>query len=414
MTDCECSGPGYCNRYHKEITPHNWHLCQTREDYRKKWEDNVKHFKCEHFGAYTNKLEICPSCRGKVKVKIFDCTIHGECTFTKHIPNIACCKSCKEFQCVECKFDKTGKCIKCGYVLETKPHIPEADTIVRECKEPKDEMTLVYTSDGNPAFIRDQYSSPMGSSIFFIGCGPSLLQQNLELLRQPHIQTFAVNNVAAKTFKRPTFWCCVDEPKSFHEIIWSDPSIIKFLPMNKSGKHFYKVKNGKNFINSGYAAHKNPNVFLFNLNAEFNHNTFLTENSVNWGCNRGIGDSLGIKSGRSVLLCAFKLMYYLGFKRIYLLGCDFNMQHDDKGNGRGLTYAFSQYKWKGGCKTNNDCYSIIDKRLTALRPLLEEKGVTVKNCTPNSKLTAFDYMDYEEAVKEEAYKEKVYTNDMYG
>lgn len=411
---CQCDGPGYCERFSQDMNPYRWKLCQTREDYRSRWDQNVEHYKCEHFGAYTNESRLCQSCKGKVKIKIFDCAIHGKCTFSKCFADgsIACCKGCKDFKCVQCKFDKNGKCIHCGYVLEKRPHIPEADTIVRECHDPVTEMPLLYSRDGNPLYLKNLFSSQYGTSIFFIGSGPSLLKQNLDLLKEKHITTFAVNNVAAKLVK-PNLWCCVDEPKAFHNVIWDDPTIMKFIPSNKSGKHFYRVIGGKPFQNSNCPAMRTPNTYVFNLKGHFDHKTFFTENEVSWGCEKGVEDSLGIKAGRSVLLPSFRLMHYLGFKRIYLLGCDFNMQHDPKGKGKGLTYAFSQYKHAGGCKTNNDCYSIMDKRLAALRPLLEEDGVKVYNCTPNSKMTAFDFMDYEEAIEKERFKEKVFTNNMY-
>ena len=98
---------------------------------------------------------------------------------------------------------------------------------------------------------------------------------------------------------------------------------------------------------------------------------------------------------------AFRLMYYLGFRNVYLLGCDFNMVHDGEHKGKkgGTTYAFEQYKWKGGVVTNNLNYDILSKRFVGLTDHFKHHNFKVWNSTPNSKLTAFPYMDLDKAVK---------------
>jgi len=243
-------------------------------------------------------------------------------------------------------------------------------------------MKALFGRNNTEVNLKDLYKN---CSVFFIGSGPSLLQQDLTFLNQRGIVTFAVNNIAAKTI-RPNLWCSVDEPKSFHEAIWLDPAIMKFVNAEKAHKHFFLTgQNGNEQHNSNLAARDCPNTFTFNLTAKFNHETFLDENNVCWGCERGISDSLGVKSGRSVMMAALKIITHLGFKRIYLLGCDFHMEHDEEGKGKGKTYAFSQYKHKGGCGTNNKNYDILQKRLTALKPLMEERDIHIFNCTPNSR-----------------------------
>ena len=135
-----------------------------------------------------------------------------------------------------------------------------------------------------------------------------------------------------------------------------------------------------------------PNVFYYHTNEDFDIDTFFIEPTICFGNKSNIIDKYGHKGGRSVMFPAIRLMYYLGIRTIYLLGCDFNMLEKEP-------YAFEQDKWKGGCKTNNDCYKIMNDRFTKLRPVAENQhGLKIYNCTPNSKLTAFDYMDYQEAI----------------
>lgn len=36
--ECECTGPGWCERHKVRKSPHMWKLCQTRQDYFLMWE----------------------------------------------------------------------------------------------------------------------------------------------------------------------------------------------------------------------------------------------------------------------------------------------------------------------------------------------------------------------------------------
>ncbi len=308
-----------------------------------------------------------------------------------------------------------NKCKNCQYEISLPSNITIQQNIIckHSCPNYRNKnhlMPLLYTRDGNPAFLGNTFHN---QACFFIGCGPSLLQQDLSLLSSKGILSFAVNNVAASLVK-PNLWCSVDDPKHFHSSIWEDPTIMKFVPQNNSGKHYLTWEKK----NAMCPARHTPNTFLYNLQdkARFDHNTFLTEKTVCWGSDKGIRDSLGLKGGRSVMLASFKIMYFLGFKRIYLLGCDFDMQHDEKKNGKGLTYAFQQYKKIGGCATNNACYSIISKRLKAIKPLLEKNNCKVYNCTSAPNFTPFPVMDFKEAIALETVKfnHPVHTKNMYG
>jgi hypothetical protein len=407
---CECIETGFCERYKKFMTPHKVHLCQTNEAYRILFETQMKHHTCEHFDTYTGENKVFKQCCGArdIKLKIFNCDVHGKCTMTGKLEGIKSCAHCSDFKCMECDYSKGDTCPNCGTKLENfDPSIP----VTRECYSQAPD-NMLFHADGTQARLKNLYCEPKyGSACFYIGGGPSLLKQDLTLLNERPISTFAVNNVAAKIV-RPTFWCGADEPKSFHNSIWQDPTITKFVPTTKSHKHFY-FKTGTKLVNSGYVAAQAPNVYQFNMLGKFDHKTYLTEPGFTWGCDKGVKDSIGIASGRSVMFIAMKMMFYLGFSRVYLLGCDFNMQHDESGNGKGKTYAFSQYKHKGGCNTNNDCYEIMNKRFMALRPTFEKNNFQVMNCTPDSNLHVFDHMDFEEAINKEKLQDSVNVSNMY-
>lgn len=53
--------------------------------------------KCIHIGQQ-NGLSQCKSCRGSVRIKTFDCSIHEKCTLQKKLDDIVCCSTCNDYQ----------------------------------------------------------------------------------------------------------------------------------------------------------------------------------------------------------------------------------------------------------------------------------------------------------------------------
>lgn len=86
------------------------HLCwlyHNRADYHNLWNgipqgpSNIspepRTEPCIHLGD-SIRTELCPTCAGTVKVKIFSCSVHKECTLGKYIENIHCCGTCSEYK----------------------------------------------------------------------------------------------------------------------------------------------------------------------------------------------------------------------------------------------------------------------------------------------------------------------------
>jgi hypothetical protein len=107
LTLCECAAAGYCPRHRCVKTPH-WHqLCQRRADYFQLWEESHGPGQnlppprdlssaCRHRGEVSRE-QSCPSCRGLVRLKVFACALHGECTIGRPLADVACCASCGDF-----------------------------------------------------------------------------------------------------------------------------------------------------------------------------------------------------------------------------------------------------------------------------------------------------------------------------
>lgn len=285
-------------------------------------------------------------------------------------------KELRQSICESCRHLSPDKnsCLMCGCNLEVKRSWNEQECPVS--KWPKKDSMLYWASKSDadiPINLQGFYN---GATVFFIGCGPSLKQIDLSVFeRERGLMTMAVNNIAARNIK-PNLWISADTPIQFHENIWRDPTILKFVRRS----NYYKP------IRTGEFVRNMPAVYYFDINEDFDSNSFLTEPTVNFGNHSNSYDEFGNKGGRCVMLMALKILYYLGFKYIYLVGCDFNMRFEEP-------YAFEQGKHKGGCSSNNDKFRLMNDRLTSLAPKFKAAGVTVKNCTPNSKLTAFEYKD---------------------
>ncbi len=232
---------------------------------------------------------------------------------------------------------------------------------------------LLFKQNNVPVDLHNIYYGESGASAFYIGSGPSLRTVDTSLLRRRGILVFTVNNVAARLCM-PHVWVSTDDPASFHPAIWRDPTILKLT----TDHWYYKVKHC-------------PNTLYYPKNENFKVNTFLEEDTVNFGCSKNITDELGNSGRRSTMLCAIRLMYYLGIRTIYLLGVDFQMNFEEP-------YCFEQKKWVGGVESNNKGFDILSSRFSALIPIFQKAGLNLVNLSSTSKLTVFPQQDYQEVI----------------
>lgn len=248
---------------------------------------------------------------------------------------------------------------------------------------------ILYNLDGNPLYLEGFYQN---GSVFICLAGPSLSRVDSSALYNRGLVTASVNNVAATNI-RPNFWFSVDEPKSFCDIIWKDPAILKFVASENKDKSFYVRDSSNRLQASNILINTLPSVVVYHRNEDFDEKRFLTESTVNWGMKSSLIDPHGNKGNRSVLYVVIRILFYLGFRKMFLLGADFYMNPD------GPQYCFDQKKDNTACRSNNSCYDIINKRLRHLRPFLEKYDCKIYNCTEGSKLEAFEHITLEKAMK---------------
>jgi hypothetical protein len=109
VTACQCLEPGWCPRHRCVKTVTLFELCRRSTAFFTLWEQGqgpgqgaggglnpVPKYLCRHQGAEVRQ-ETCPSCRGHVRIKVFACQRHGECTSVRAVPGVACCLFCGDY-----------------------------------------------------------------------------------------------------------------------------------------------------------------------------------------------------------------------------------------------------------------------------------------------------------------------------
>ena len=248
---------------------------------------------------------------------------------------------------------------------------------------------MLFTRDGHNVFLGDFYR---GRPAFLLGGGPSLADHDLAQLNRRGVLTCAMNNAA--TVYRPQLWVSVDDPGNFADAIWRDPGILKFVPLCHMEKPFTVRNENDELVESEECVGDMPAILGYRRNERFREAQWLFEDTFNWGNHSNQLDSSGNKGSRSVMYVAIRLLFYLGVRKIYLLGCDFRMKQGEH------NYAFAQDRTRSSVRGNNDSYRILNQRLGLLKPYFDQEGLEIVNCTPESGLTVFPFQPFEHALAE--------------
>jgi hypothetical protein len=216
----------------------------------------------------------------------------------------------------------------------------------------------------------------------------------------------AVNNVAGHSRFRPNAFICADPPSKFHDGILRDSSIMKFVPTPKLHKRRGRVRtkiNGefKDWEKDGKYKQSIldcPNVWGFERRSWLEPDTsFFTDPGAAWG-NLNVGvERTGQPKTVCTLLLGLRLLYYLGARRIFLVGVDFHM---DSTKDILDNYSFGEERDENACRSNNAQYQIVNKWLCDLQTngVFKQFGLEIYNCNENSKLRAFSYVPFDTAI----------------
>lgn len=240
-----------------------------------------------------------------------------------------------------------------------------------------------------------------GTPVFLLGGGPSTKQLDLNQLHQRGLWSMAVNNMAGHF--RSNAFVCSDPPSKFHDGIWRDPGIMKFVPLPKlcsGGRGHLRTKvNGKIDMlmrdNKILTTADMPNMWAFGRRPWWQYDdTFFTEPEATWGN----GNAGLLRTGNPKVFCtmllAIRLLYYLGARRIFLVGVDFFMTNEG--------YSFGQGRTSQAVGNNNAQYAVVNSGLCKMveRGVFKKFGLEIYNCCKNSGLRAFPYVEYDTAVRD--------------
>lgn len=206
-------------------------------------------------------------------------------------------------------------------------------------------------------------------SCFLAGGSPVLLQENLKKLDQPGVMVASMNNTASVV---PTdIWICGDRPICYSPRILRDQKLMKFANLAK-----------KNYLAANYIDWKFiANTYFYDTTPDFNKDNFLKSgNKFAWW--------------KNTFYIAIQILNTLGFRKIYLIGCQFKVKGDKQ-------YAYdvklnpAQQKW------NTKTYSYVVADMKTLKPTFERKGLEVVSCTPESPLNEhYPFMKMDDAIDE--------------
>lgn len=205
-------------------------------------------------------------------------------------------------------------------------------------------------------------------SCFIAGGAPSLLMENLDLLKQPGVVVVSMNNTAARI---PTdIWVCADKPKCYSGRILRDPKLMKFAMISR-----------KDLMVGDKKMMELPNMFFYGSNDKFNvHNLLNDHRDFAWW--------------KNVFPIALQIAYRLGFRKVYLIGCGFKISKDAQ-------YSYATNLTDHQVNYNTRTYNNFVEKMKLLKPHFKEKNFEVISCTPDSLLNGvYPTMSFENAVEE--------------
>lgn len=228
---------------------------------------------------------------------------------------------------------------------------------------------MFYGPTENALKLDDMFK---GTTAFLVLNGPSLLQLPLEKLKEPGFFSVGINN-GPRNF-RPDMWITCDRPRKFLPSLWHDPHILKFVRKRHFKQRIWDLETG---AESDVLARDCANVIWFQASLKFDAREFLSCDTVQFGVHRA----------RSSMLAAIKILYVLGIRTIYLLGCDFSMDADKP-------YFFTEPVPSSHADMNNNSYRHLAQLFERLNPHFLEHGLQIFNCNPNSHLRVFPMADF--------------------
>lgn len=221
-----------------------------------------------------------------------------------------------------------------------------------------------------------------GETCFIIGNGPSLKAEDLEMIYQKGIPTFAFNRIYLmfdKTQWRPTYYISQDEKtlKNCTKEVNQMDLPYKFIPLYHKYYHDICIDH----------------AFYFNLIGGYDGKRYHFPIDI----------SNGFEMSTTVAYTAAQFAVYMGFTKIYFIGVDHNFSIYQNEKGEIITddtvrdYFSAEY--------NNDKQDLYIPRLERsektyieIQRFCKENKIEVYNATRGGKLEVFPRVDFDEVI----------------
>jgi hypothetical protein len=187
--------------------------------------------------------------------------------------------------------------------------------------------------------VRDGYDNPQRwlhnahaqpddrCAAFLVGRGWSVTPKRLKQLAKAGIPWMAINDFPKKGPK-PRYWCAGDGPNHYGNRIWDDAEIMKFSPMG----HVRMVRPRTDAYEPARRPMDAPNThFIHPVNNLMELESWLHVPYIAWGASLH-GPTAPSQfhksgSGRSSMMIGLRLLWHLGYREVYMLGCDCTPHH---------------------------------------------------------------------------------------
>jgi hypothetical protein len=246
-----------------------------------------------------------------------------------------------------------------------------------------------YVSGSPQDLIRDGYNETQRwlhnghahpddrAAAFLVGRGWSCSVERLKQLDAAGIPWMAVNDYP-KEGPTPRYFCCGDGPSLYGTRIWDDPEIMKFCP--------YPMRRTLLPREDAYTSSRTsmdvPNIHYF-----YHHNNLMELESwlfvpyIAWGTSitgKKVPPQLHTEgAARSSMLIGLRLLWHLGYREIYLLGCDCTPHH----------HPAPKY-WK-----------VMFDYINKIAPYFDRWGLKVYQTNPDAHLRTFPIVPFDEAIR---------------
>ncbi len=225
-------------------------------------------------------------------------------------------------------------------------------------------------------WLHDAHAQPDDrKAAFLIGRGWSATLAKRKIIADSGIPVMAVNDYP-KDGPDPNYWCSGDPPVYFPERLWTNPKIVKFCAMTT----VKCLRPREDAYAPALTTKSAPNVHYFHAVQNCTDvEAFLHTPWINWGtsiCAEEV-PALYKASARSSMLIGLRLLWHLGYREVFLLGCDCTPhQHD-----------FPHY------------YETIFHHLEQIKPAFDRYCYSVYQTNPDSHLRIFKMADFDKAIE---------------